>query len=151
MRISDYLKKNLIFLDLDAKEKSNAMAQIVQLMKKNKAVAHEKEFLKQVLERENLGSTAIGNNIALPHARSKYASNIIISFARLTHKVDFGKEDKKLVQLVFLMGTPPDSIDEYLKVLSQLSKLLKEEEIRKALLKAQSPSDVIHIFSDAED
>lgn len=151
MPISNYLKKNLIFLDLDAKEKTNAMAQIVQLMKKNKAIAHEKEFLKQVLEREKLGSTAIGNNIALPHARSKYASNIIITFARLTHKVDFGEDEEKPVQLVFLMGTPPDSIGEYLKVLAQLSKVLKKEEIRKALLKAQSPSDVIHVFSDAED
>lgn len=151
MRLSDYLKKNLIYLDLDAKEKKSAIAQIINLIKKNNVINHEKEFLKQVLEREKLGSTAIGNGIALPHARSKYAPEIIISFTRLSHEIDFDEKGKKPVQMIFLMGTPPDSIGEYLKVLSKLSKQLKEKSIRKALQDAQSPSDVINVFVNAED
>ncbi len=151
MRLSDYLKKNLIYLDLDAKEKKSAIAQIINLIKKNNVINHEKEFLKQVLEREKLGSTAIGNGIALPHARSKYAPEIIISFTRLSNEIDFDEKEKKPVQMIFLMGTPPDSIGEYLKVLSKLSKQLKEKSIRKALQDAQSPSDVINVFVNAED
>ena len=150
MKISNYLRSDLIFLDLDAQRKDNAIAKIVELMEKNHVLTDSSAFLSEVLQRESLGSTAIGKGVALPHARTQNVKEIVIAFARLKEGVDFGAEDKEPVRLIFLLGTPLDAVGEYLKVLARLSKLLRDAKIRKGLLKAESPKEVLELFSNAE-
>ena len=150
MKISNYLRSDLIFLDLDAQRKDNAIAKIVELMEKNHVLTDSGAFLNEVLQRESLGSTAIGKGVALPHARTQNVKEIVIAFARLKEGVDFEAEDREPVRLIFLLGTPLDAVGEYLKVLARLSKLLRDAKIRKGLLKAESPKEVLELFSNAE-
>ncbi len=151
MRLSQYMNEGLIYLDISAKDKSDAIAQMVQLMAKSKALKDANVFGDEVNQRESLGSTGIGKGIAIPHARSKHVAKITIAFARLEKGIDFGAEDDELVRLVFLMGTPVDAVGEYLKILAKLSRLLKENGLRKKLLKADSPDEVMNMIEEAED
>ena len=151
MRLLDYMQKDLIFLDIPAENKEDAVTKIVKGMKNNGAVSDDSKFLNAVLEREHLGSTAIGKGVAVPHARTHHIDKITIAIARLENGIDFDAEDEKPVGLIFLLGTPIKSVGEYLNVLSRLSRLLKNDTVRKELFKAGSQDDILSIFKDAEN
>ncbi len=151
MRLLDYLSTKLIFLDLAGKDKNDVIAKVVHLMKQQKAIDDEKDFIKEVFQREALGCTAIGGNVAIPHARTKAVKKIIIAFARLTPGIDFGAEDKEPVRLLFVLGTPLDAVGEYLKVLARLSKLLKEEKTRLKLLQVKTAQEAYKVVEESED
>jgi fructose-specific phosphotransferase system IIA component len=147
----DCLSKNLIFLDLSGKDKHDVISQMVHLMKQQKAIDDEKDFLKEVFQREALGCTAIGGCVAIPHARTRTVKKIVIAFARLTPAVPFGAMDKKPVRLLFLLGTPLDAVGDYLKVLAKLTKMLAEEPIRARLLQAADPQAAYDILLEVSN
>jgi fructose-specific phosphotransferase system IIA component len=150
MRLSDYLDRDLILLDLPAASKGDALARIVDRLAAGKLVSDRDEFLADVHKRDGQGSTAIGNGMAIPHARSRALERIVVVMARLQDGVDFGAEDGKPVRLLFLLGTPIERAGEYLKVLGRLSKLLKENGLRQGLLKAASATDVLELLEKTE-
>ncbi len=151
MRLTNYLRDSLIFLDIEAKDKEEAISKIVDLMYESKAISDAKKFKNEVNQRESLGSTGIGNGVALPHARTQNVKEIVIAIARLKSEVEFNAEDGKPVRTIFLLGTPLKAVGEYLKVLARLSKLLRGDQVRKSLLKANSPVEVRKILEDAEN
>jgi len=151
LRISDYLRDSLIFLDVEADSKDAAIAKTIELMSQSNVILDAGKFLQDVLEREKLGSTGIGKGVALPHARTAQVKQIIVAMTRLTKGVDFGSEDNEPVRLIFLIGTPLKAVGEYLKVLAKLSKILRQDKIRKKLLKAESAVEVRKILEDAEE
>ncbi len=151
MRLSDYLDHHSILLDLAARNKADALSLIVDRLADHRLVDDREEFLADVNKREGQGSTAIGRGMAIPHARSRTLQRIVVAMARLGQGIDFGAEDGEPVQLIFLLGTPGDKAGEYLKVLARLSKLLKENGLRKDLLRAASPADVLEILEKAEN
>ena len=150
MNITDYLNCNLIFLDLDAANKDVAIAQLVELMSQNMELDNPAEFLNIVQQREKLGNTGIGHGIALPHARSNSVKEIVIAMARLTKGVEFDSDDKIPVRLIFLIGTPLNSVGEYLKALARLSRLLRGDDFRKKLLTAETSQDICDIFNEED-
>jgi fructose-specific phosphotransferase system IIA component len=150
MRLSNYLDRNLIMLDLPAASKDDALALIVDRLAAGKVVSDRDEFLAEVHKRDGQGSTAIGHGMAIPHARSRTLERIVVAMARLQNGVEFGAEDGKPVRLIFLLGTPIERAGEYLKVLGRLSKLLKENGLRQELLKAASPAEVLELLEKTE-
>ncbi len=151
LRLSEYMNRGLIYLDVAASDKADAIAQIVASMGKTKIIKKADDFREEVIQRERLGSTGIGKGIAIPHARTKNVGKITIAFARLQNGIDFGAEDEELVRLVFLLGTPIEAVGEYLKILAKLTKVLKENGLRKKLLKANSADEVLSLIEEAED
>ena len=151
MRLQEYITTDSIYLDIEAPDKNGAIAAIVEHMAKSRLLQNPEEFKKEVYERERLGSTGIGKGIAIPHARTRAVSKLIIAFARLQKGVDFGAEDDDPVRLIFLLGTPVDTVGDYLKILAKLSRLLKESTLRKQLLKAKSGEEVLDLLEEAED
>ncbi|MDZ7369595.1 MAG: PTS sugar transporter subunit IIA [candidate division KSB1 bacterium] len=150
MRIIDYMRHSLIFLDLEAANKEEAIIKTVELMKARGAVKNVQKFVDAVFERESLGSTAIGKGVALPHARTQEIDQITIAMTRLKKGVDFGAADGEPVNLIFLLGTPLKAVSEYLAVLAKLSRLIREDKTRKRLLKAKTLTDVETIFNEIE-
>lgn len=150
MRLSDYLDRNLILLDLPAAGKGDALARIVDHLGDVSLISDRGAFLAEVLKRDGQGSTAIGRGVAIPHARSRALERIVVAMARLRDGVDFGAEDGEPVRLVFLLGTPTERAGEYLKVLGRLSKLLKENGLRRELLQAASPEAVLDMLEKTE-
>ena len=151
MRVIDYMRDSLIILDLEARSKKEAITKIVTRMDEDGAVSNASKFLEAVFERENLGSTAIGNGIALPHARTQHIDAITIAVARLKEGIEFNGTDAQPVRLLFLLGTPLKAVSEYLSVLAKLSKILKDDKTRLKILKAPTAIAVRSVFEHAEE
>ncbi len=150
MRLTDYLDPQAILLDLPSAGKEEAFALIAGRLAAGGMIGDRERFLTDVLKREQQGGTAIGRGLAIPHARTRSLERIVMAMARLRPGADFGAEDGEPVRLVFLLGAPEDKAGEYLKVLGRLSKLLKENGLRKDLLKASTPQAVLDLLEAAE-
>ena len=150
MRPTDYLDSHAILLDLPATDKAGAFSLIVDRLAESRLITDRGRFLDDVLRREQQGGTAIGRGLAIPHARTRTLERVVMAMARLRPGVDFGAEDGEPVRLVFLLGAPEDKAGEYLKVLGKLSRLLKENGLRKELLKAATPEAVLELLEAAE-
>jgi len=150
VRLTDFMDSNLISLDLRARSRNDALRQLVKVVARSVAVRNPEVFLQEVLAREALGTTAVGHGVAFPHARSASVARIVVVFGRLREGVDFGAEDGEKVRLVVLMGTPPNDIARYLKVLARFAALLRDDGLRERLLRATSPAEVLQAIDQAD-
>ncbi len=151
MRLIEYMRDSLIFLDIEAENKEQAISQTVELMKDSGVISSASKFLEDVLEREKLGCTSIGKGIALPHARTSHIDQISIAMARLKNGIDFDAADAEPVNLLFLLGTPLRAVGEYLNVLSRLSRILKNDKVHKQIMEATTAVQVRKIFEETEE
>ena len=151
MKISDYLKEDIICLDLKSTSKKDVIEELGSIIKNSKEVTDYEMFISDVMEREKLSTTGVGDGVALPHARTNAVSKFVVAFGRSKKEVNFNSIDKKKVNLIFLMGTPKnETLDLYLVLLAHLTRLLRKEDFRQLLLKAEKPSEVIKAFKDIE-
>jgi nitrogen PTS system EIIA component len=109
---------------------------------------NEDRTVEILLERESLGSTGIGEGMAIPHGRSKEVKKILASFGRSLPGLDFQSLDGKPTHLFFLLIAPENSAGIHLKALAQISRLMKDQAFRKRLMEANSPDEVYSIFSE---
>lgn len=150
MLVSSYLKKNQIELNLKATNKEESIKELAALLKNSKEIIDFEAFLNDVLNREALSTTGVGNEIAIPHARSSSVSDFIIAFGRSSKGIEFGSLDKKPAKLIFLMGTTKTkNLRQYLQLLAKLTRLLKDEPFKNALMKAQNAEDILKTFKKA--
>jgi len=151
MKISDFLRKDRVVLDFQpSPTKEETIRKLGEMVKDAPEIADYDQYLADVYERENLGTTGIGFGLALPHARTDAVKQILILIVRVDEGVDFKSLDGEPVKLIFLMGTPKTEVQNYLKVLSNLTRLLKKELFRTALLEAQSAEEIIEVFKREE-
>ncbi len=114
-----------IILDINAKEKFQMINELVKALKINKD--KEEMLINAVIQREKIGSTGIGNGIAIPHTRSMVVKNLMVAIGRPVKPIDFGALDKKKVNLVFLLVAPPyASKREYLILLGKIAETFNE-------------------------
>jgi fructose-specific phosphotransferase system IIA component len=144
------MDSSLIALDVKARSRNEAIRHLVRLAAKSAAVRDPERFLREVLAREKLGTTAVGEGVAFPHARSEAVSQIVVAVGRLKNSVDFGAEDGKRVRLVVLMGTPPKDIARYLKLLARFAALMRQQALRERLLRATSAPEVLRAIDQAD-
>ncbi len=138
MRLIDYMDRKLIFLDLPAHSKEEAITEIVRRLKESQAIRDESYLLEEIFSRESRGGTSLGNGVAIPHARVRSMDKIVIAMARLSTGVSFCAEDRQPVRIVFVLVTPLDKLNEYLKVLAGLSRFLKDKKLLKRLFTVDS-------------
>ncbi len=151
LRISDYLKPEVIMMKLKQQEKIAVLKELVEHLVKNNLVKNGEEFINALAKRENLESTGIGNGIAIPHARTDTVEDLVLAFARSSEGVDFSAIDGKPSHLIFLIASPEDKKSEYIMALAKLSRLLRRESVRKMLMDAESPEEILKIVQDNED
>ena len=144
--VTDFIQKDFITLHLRSRKKESAIRELAQLMEGAPAMGDHKRFLEDVFERERLGSTEIGDEIALPHARTDAVSQLIIAIGRSKSGVECESPDGKKVKLFFLMGTPKGSVSHYLHILAQLTRLLKHSALKEKLLEAQDRESFVTLF-----
>ncbi|MBU2102790.1 MAG: PTS sugar transporter subunit IIA [Candidatus Omnitrophota bacterium] len=150
MRISNYLKKEFCIMELKGTTKHDAIKEIAELLKTSGQVKDAGRFVADILERESLGSTGIGNKIAIPHSRTDAVDGFIIGFGRAPGGIEFKALDGDTVNLIFLMGSNPGELNLYLRLLAELSRFLMENTFRKALVAATTPEEIIDIFKRFE-
>ena len=126
MKITDILSKNNIFLNIDVTSKKLLFKEISQQISK-KAKVSQNEILEKLNERERLGTTAIGNGVAIPHMKIENLKQIFSLFFKLVKPIDFSSNDNKGVDLVFVLVAPEKSQTEHLLALSTIAKFMRND------------------------
>jgi PTS system nitrogen regulatory IIA component len=130
--IAKLLPPSNILLDLDVTSKKRMFEQAGLLFENNQGVARSLVF-DSLFARERLGSTGLGQGVAIPHGRIKGLKEAIGAFARLAQPVPFDAPDGKPVDLVFLLLVPEQATEQHLEILSELAQMLSDRELRDQL------------------
>jgi nitrogen PTS system EIIA component len=151
MKISDLLNPDAIVTDLKATGKNALLEELTEALgrvEKGLDCSHVVEVLK---ERERLGSTGIGDGVAIPHGKLKNIDHLMLSFGRSRRGIDFDAMDGRPAHLFFLLIAPEDSVGIHLKTLARISKLLKNPQTRQRLIDAGNGGDLYRIILEEED
>ena len=151
IKLHGLLDEKVIDLELQEKNKTKVIAALVDLLAKSKKLKNKGSFLRSILEREKLGSTGIGNGVAIPHAKSKATKDFALAFARSKEGLDFGALDGEKVYLFFILASPPEPVGEHLKILAKISSLIKDKFIVELLRRAKDAKEVIRIIRAQEN
>lgn len=146
MEVRDLIKSDYVFLDLVGKDKYDVIHKIIRRMKKMEQIQDLRRFEEEVIRREKEIPTGLQMGAALPHARSRVVKQIVMAFARLKKGVDFGAESNEPARLIFLFGVPNNEINDYLKLVARLCKLLRQKNFRTKLLDAKKAEEVIDLL-----
>jgi len=151
MKIMDYLKEEWVISDLKGTDKPSILRELSNVLVKPCQVASVEELLQVLLDREKLGSTGIGEGIAIPHGRLKKLKNFFVSFGRSLKGVDFDSIDQKPSHLFFLVIAPENSAVDNLKLLGRIVTLLKEPSFKKRLMEAPSQRELFQVISEEDE
>ena len=146
MSLHQLITEGLVVLDFESDTKPQAIEHLVDTLVETNQLPHKEEILRVIMEREELGSTGIGNGVALPHGRIDSIDNVFIVFGRAKHPIEFDALDGAPVTLIFLIVSPTQHNESYLRALSNISRLLKQEGFRSTLLKAKRPEEIVEAF-----
>ena len=151
MKIMDYLSEEWVIPDLQGTGKSSILKELSSVLVKPCQVPSVDELLQVLLDREKLGSTGIGEGIAIPHGRLKKLKKFFISFGRSLRGVDFDSIDRKPSHLFFLVIAPENLAVDNLKLLSRIVTLLKEPSLKKRLMEVHSQKELFEIISEEDE
>ncbi|RLE19911.1 MAG: hypothetical protein DRJ65_19350 [Acidobacteria bacterium] len=150
MKIQTLIKSDHVYLSLQASDRAEALKIVSELTAP--AVKLSAEVVEQgLLEREALGSTAIGGGFAIPHCKLRGLNEIAVTLARFRTPVTFGSPEGEGVRFLFVVLSPPDQPALHLQVLSQIARTLKDDVIRHRLLEVEDPVELIEIVKRAAD
>ena len=148
MKILDILSPARIFPNIECNSKKAAM----ELLAKN--IASSNNGIDQIdvsgclIARERLGSTGLGNGIAIPHGRLKYCEKTMATFIQLNNGIDYGAIDNMPVDLIFALIVPEESTDEHLQILAILAKMLSETETVDKLRNSKTAKEIFSILTN---
>ena len=147
--LSDYLKENLIsFFSFSSRDE--ALFHLVSLLKQNHFIPSEELFFQAILEREKIVSTGIGMGVAIPHAKMKEVTDFCLAIGIQKDKgLEWDALDAAPVKLVFMIGGPENRQTDYLNLLSQITNIIKDENIRKNLLQQTSKGKVFKLLNSS--
>jgi len=150
MKISTILKQEHIIEELNSSDKENVLNELSTFLEIKGEITSKEKLLVALIEREKLGSTGIGENVAIPHAKISEIDKIITVFGRSKNGVEFESLDKKPVNFIFLVLAPENSTGEHLKALARISRLFKNTSLRESVLKASEADQIYSILVDED-
>jgi PTS system nitrogen regulatory IIA component len=150
MKLTDILAESSIVADLQASDKTEVLECLVEAVASTHPDIDTQDILDVLLEREKLGSTGIGDGIAIPHGKSANVAQIISGFGLSKDGIDFDSLDGKPANLFFLLVAPEDSVGVHLKMLARISRMLKNSDFQEKLLQANSQQEIYQIISDED-
>lgn len=151
MRIMDFLCPEAIIVDLKAQDKKSAITELSEQLVKTKKLKKSDSVIEAVLEREKLGSTGIGQGVAIPHGKTDAVSDQIGALGISQKGVEFNSLDGEPVYLIFLLVGPIEVAGQHLKALARISRLFKDKFFRQALKDAKKSEDVIKIIKQEDE
>jgi len=150
VRLSELLKTKCIDLDLKGKDKPRIIAELAELLVKSGKAKNKKALTDRLIERENLGSTAIGNGVAIPHAKIEAVKEPTLAFGRSSEGVDFNSLDGEKTYIFFMLVSAKEDVGAHLKILAKISHLIKDKFTVGRFRKAKNKEEVLKIISDIE-
>jgi mannitol/fructose-specific phosphotransferase system IIA component (Ntr-type) len=140
--LADLLDEKNVTLQLRSRKAANALREIVQLLTNNGKIDNAEKFLEEVLVREQAHPSVLENGVAFPHARTDLVDQIVIGIGRSRAGIPFGGNALR-ARLIFVIGVPERLVNDYLICLGTLARLVKDDAIRAALLRAQTPREFL--------
>jgi len=150
MKISDILKKEHIIKELNSCDKKNVLDELSSFLEDEGEITNKESLLAALIEREKLGSTGIGENVAIPHAKISEIDKIITVFGRSKNGVEFESLDQKPVNFIFLVIAPENSTSQHLKALARISRLFKNPSLRESVLRTNEADQIYSILVDED-
>lgn len=151
MKITDLLKPQAIDLSAPSCNKEEAVSRLVDLMVASGKISDPKKYREAVFAREAMGSTGIGEGVAIPHAKTDAVKEPGLSVMVSKDGIDFDALDGRPVHLLFLIAAPDTRENVHLDLLGKLSVLLMDEAFRQNLIEAKTPDQFLNLIDQAEE
>ncbi len=145
--ISSYLDPERV-TDLKSTSKDGAIMELVALAARSPSVQNAEKLQEAIFEREGIMSTGIGLGIAIPHAKIRSVSDFVVAIGRSREGIEFNALDQKPVHIIVLIAGPSQEQQRYLEILAGVTLRLKSDDIREAVLAAQSAEEIIHVLAN---
>jgi fructose-specific phosphotransferase system IIA component len=150
MKLTDILKLEQIKLDFVSTSKEEVINELIDLFKGDERIIDIEAIRKVVMEREEIMSTGVGNGFAIPHGKTNMAKEMVAGFGLLKTPIDFDSIDEKPVNLIFLLIGREEAVGQHIKMLSRISRIMNQENVRKMLSKATSKEDILQILASED-
>jgi nitrogen PTS system EIIA component len=151
MKILDILPKKAIIPDLKGRTKKQVLDELIDALLQEKPELDRERLMAVLLERERLGSTGIGDGIAIPHGKLKDLDQLILSFGKSALGVDFESMDGKPVHLFFLLVAPENCTGIHLRALARIARLLKNAPVRRRLTSVGTQDEIYAVIQQEDE
>ncbi len=148
-KLLDALPREAILAELHSRDKKGIIEELVMPVSRMAGLEH-RYLVRVLMERERLGSTGIGGGIGIPHGKMKGLERMLVGFGRSREGVDFDAIDGRPAHLFFVLITPEDSIDVHLRLLAQISRMLKNDRFKERLLTAADRDEILRVIREEE-
>ena len=145
--LPELLDEKQVILRLRSRKLPNALREIIQLLAQNGKICDAQKFLDQVLAREQAQPSAVENGVAFPHARTDFVDEIVVGIGRSRAGIPVGANQQR-ARLIFVIGVPERLVNDYLICVGALVRLVKDDAIRTALLKADTPRQFLDALTE---
>lgn len=150
-KITDFLSPQAIKIGLKAATKPEALQELVDVLAGVKDIGDRKEILKALMERESLGSTGIGQGIAIPHGKTDRVKELVAVLGVSRKGVNFDALDGEAVYIFFLLVAPKDTAGPHLKALARISRLLRDSYFCELIKRCQTPEELHQLIKNEEE
>ena len=153
MNLSEFVVTEAIIPNLEATSKDAAVQAMVASLKDAGAIpaGDEESIVAAILKREELGSTGIGNGVAVPHTKHPSVDRLVATVAISTEGVDFASLDGEAVYVLFLLVSPPDRPGDHLRGLENISRHLRDQTFCNFLKQSKSVEDIVELLEEADN
>jgi len=151
MKLSEILDEDSIIPDLKAADKRGVLEELAETIVDHEPSVDKSSLVKVLLERERLGSTGIGDGVAIPHGKFHSVNQPFVSFGRSRKGLDFESMDGAPAYLFFLLVAPENSASIHLKALARIAKILKNSAFRKILMEADTREEIYRTIIQNDD
>ena len=147
MKIAEFLSPNAVVADLSSRSKPDVLAELSQTLCNSHPALTREKLVEVLKEREKLGSTGIGEGVAIPHGKLAGMSQLIASFGVSRTGIDFDAIDGKPTHLFFALVAPENSAGIHLKALARISRLFKNPSFRQSILAAGTAEEIYQLIA----
>ena len=150
MKIAEFLREDLVLSDLAAGDKAGALAELCGALARVNPGLEAGKLCDTLLEREKLGSTGIGEGVAIPHGKLAGVPGLLAAFGRSVRGVDFQSIDGRPTHLLFVLFAPENSAGIHLKALARISRLFRNPAFRKSILEAVGAHAIYQLIAEED-
>lgn len=151
MKITEFLSKTGIKIGLQSSEKEDTLKELVDVLADVQDIGDKKSILKALVERESLGSTGIGQGIAIPHGKTEKIKELVAVLGISKNGINFEALDGEPVYIFFLLVAPKETAGPHLKALAQISRLLRDTYFCELLRRCNNADEVYDLIKREED
>ena len=152
MKLHNLLMQDMIIAELESQDRESVLREMVIFLKKRNKITKKKELYEKLIQREKLGSTAIGEGVAIPHCKVKGVKDPVLMLAISKKSVDFHSLDGKPTYIFFLVVSSPDNPSLNLQILAAIAHLVrKSHSLIKKILEAKNVSAILDVIREEEE